>query len=74
MDPIDRTPRQIFRFSKNFLFTLIYFNLPENSLTLRRQNWRQISVLSKSNFCSQPVRQLTSLSLHFKKINENGSK
>ena len=49
--------------AKNFPFTSVlpfcYF-LPENSLTLRRQNWRRISVLSKSNFCSQPVRQLTS--------------
>jgi hypothetical protein len=32
--------------------------LPENSLTLRRQNWRRISVLSKSNFCSQQSRQV----------------
>jgi hypothetical protein len=33
--------------------------LPENSLTLRRQNWRQTSVLSKSDFLL-PVSQLVS--------------
>ena len=47
---IDRIPRQIFRFSKKFpLYVCIVF-LPENSLTLRWQNWRRTSVLSNSDF------------------------